>query len=84
MKIKIAFFLAFSVALTGCATVNFADGKTVSLRDEGATMEQLQSQANAACLGSGGKAPAVLISHIPLHNALPAALVAKVATYRCA
>lgn len=70
--------------LTGCSSVQFSDGKSVSIRDEGATMQQLQSQADAACTASGGNAPATLISHLPLHNMLPAAIVAKVATYRCA
>lgn len=79
--------LALSAAtalLVGCAQVKFADGERVAIEHETQTLADIQPQADQACVQSGGRAPAVLISSIPVSDFMPASMVRKVATFRCA
>lgn len=73
-----------AVLLAGCAHIQFADGERVSLEHDNVELAQLQVQADKACVQSGGKAPAVLVSNLPVADILPASMTRHAATYRCA
>ncbi len=81
---KAALLLVAPLVLTGCAVVQYADGKRVSLRYDQSIGSLPQEEADKACLASGGKAPARLISEVPAHSNLPASMVPRVATFACA
>lgn len=75
--------IAVASLLAGCAIIRYADGQRVAIEHEQPDLAELQAKADKACQESGGKAPATLVSNLPVNPSLPAALVRKVATYRC-
>lgn len=72
------------VLLAGCAQIKYADGERVAIEHENPDLTQLQAQADRACLQSGGRAPAVLASDMPVATIFPSALTRHTATFRCA
>lgn len=77
--------IALCLAVAGCAQVKYADGQRVALEhDIGAGVDEIvQKDADAACLKSGGKAPAVRLSSLPVTTVLPAWMTRHVSTFRC-
>jgi uncharacterized protein YceK len=80
---KITAVAIAAMLLTGCATVRFADGERVAIEHDMVDAQRLQAQADQVCRESGGRAPATLVSDMPVNPALPPAISRMVATFRC-
>lgn len=71
--------------LAGCALVRHADGERVAIEHEmpDKYLGEIQSNADEACIRSGGKAPAKMVSNLPVNQSMPEWMVRKIATFRC-
>jgi hypothetical protein len=75
--------IALVTMLAGCAIIRYADGERVAIEHEQTDPAELQPKADQACLQSGGKAPAKLVSNLSVNPSLPDGMARKVATFRC-
>lgn len=80
---KIAGTLIAVALLSGCAVVRYADGQRVAIEYEHQQPSELQPKADQACIESGGKPPATLVSDMSVNPSLPAAITRRLATFRC-
>lgn len=78
-----AIIIIAALALPGCAVVRYADGERVAIEYEHQDPRELQPKADAACVESGGRPPASLISDVSVNPSLPAAITRRVASFRC-
>lgn len=77
--------IAAALLLAGCAQIKFADGERVAIEhDPMLAKADVQAQADKACMQSGGRAPAVMVSDLPVTNVFPTSMTMHTATFRCA
>lgn len=80
---KILWIMLFAFALTGCAMVQYNDGKTVSIQSDGwYGLDSLQKTANVACQ-QYGKAKAIYTHSANANPHLPAGSGVQNTIWKC-